>query len=881
MTEPHHVPPITGSVGSAADGGSYSLVAQDPHDHTQSCLPALPKITHQQAKHSTLWFLDRARISFSLSFEDLMIIVTMFVLFGDDIRILSFEKGADPTFEVFDSIALILFFLELALNSWAKTTIVNQPSKPLSWLGIPIEIPITIKGYLFDFYFWLDFLAAISMFPEVSWVAEPLGLTNLAGASTNIGATAKLGRVARMVRLVRLVKLYKAGAKRLELKKRAEELFDLAMHGVITKEEYDERMNEDTEKQSKVGAELSDTTTRRVIAIVLLMLSFVPLLTFFEDNRTPELMTKSIHTLNQHHNLEALQVAVDDAKTYLDTTTGSSLSENTRRYLLYLEIYPFYDGLCGDAVNDASLCVDRDGLWQTRLRDEEILGPLVYKSKSCCADDACSDQDATCYTKARFNLKVMMQDEAFLSIWTTVFVAIMLLVGAHTFQSDAERYVLGPIEEMMALVQRVSDDPNTPIESRKGGSGQYETRMIENAIKKITDLLRIGFGVAGSEIIRENLSTKGSNSGSDTIDLMTNPGKRIYSVFGFCMIEEFDHMTEKMGPDIMDFINDVASIVHDNVTAWGGQCNKNLGGSFLMTWKVPERRTMGQANVDVSRITGIREIADRALIGFIKVVADVNRDPRVMKYRKRPDLSIENEHTGQLVPFKLRMGFGLHVGWAIEGPVGSLQKVDATYLSPHVNMTARCETAAKQWEVQILCTEVFHACLSKKAQDCMRKLDRVSVKGSVQSMNMYTFDTFQDQPLPDKMNPMDTRRASEGYNPDETDLWDTDPDLLALRCHIADLPDAPPGEPSIMELHAKGVEKYLNGDWEGAKDHLQAVDRMVGERIKRFRSQDVPPDQIDVLGDGASRTLLKYMARRKWTAPEGWDPKKGRALTSK
>ena len=50
---------------------------------------------------------------------------------------------------------------------------------------------------------------------------------------------------------------------------------------------------------------------------------------------------------------------------------------------------------------------------------------------------------------------------------------------------------------------------------------------------------------------------------------------------------------------------------------------------------------------------------------------------------------------------KVRMGLGLHVGWAIEGPVGSMQKVDATYLSPHVNMTARCETAAKQWNVPV------------------------------------------------------------------------------------------------------------------------------------------------------------------------------------
>ena len=52
------------------------------------------------------------------------------------------------------------------------------------------------------------------------------------------------------------------------------------------------------------------------------------------------------------------------------------------------------------------------------------------------------------------------------------------------------------------------------------------------------------------------------------------------------------------------------------------------------------------------------------------------------------------------------MGFGLHAGWAIEGAVGSLQKVDATYLSPHVNMAARLETSSKQYGVPLLASQV-------------------------------------------------------------------------------------------------------------------------------------------------------------------------------
>ena len=36
--------------------------------------------------------------------------------------------------------------------------------------------------------------------------------------------------------------------------------------------------------------------------------------------------------------------------------------------------------------------------------------------------------------------------------------------------------------------------------------------------------------------------------------------------------------------------------------------------------------------------------------------------------------------------YRAKMGFGLHYGWAIEGAIGSNLKIDASYLSPDVNM---------------------------------------------------------------------------------------------------------------------------------------------------------------------------------------------------
>ena len=45
---------------------------------------------------------------------------------------------------------------------------------------------------------------------------------------------------------------------------------------------------------------------------------------------------------------------------------------------------------------------------------------------------------------------------------------------------------------------------------------------------------------------------------------------------------------------------------------------------------------------------------------------------------------------------------GLHIGWGIEGAIGSDFKIDASYLSPSVNMSARLEGSTKAFGVPML-----------------------------------------------------------------------------------------------------------------------------------------------------------------------------------
>ena len=69
------------------------------------------------------------------------------------------------------------------------------------------------------------------------------------------------------------------------------------------------------------------------------------------------------------------------------------------------------------------------------------------------------------------------------------------------------------------------------------------------------------------------------------------------------------------------------------------------------------------------------------------------RSEKVQSYYEAEDVK---EKLGEIIH---KMGFGIHVGWSIEGAVGSHHKIDATYLSPNVNISARLQSATNQYGV--------------------------------------------------------------------------------------------------------------------------------------------------------------------------------------
>lgn len=182
----------------------------------------------------------------------------------------------------------------------------------------------------------------------------------------------------------------------------------------------------------------------------------------------------------------------------------------------------------------------------------------------------------------------------------------------------------------------------------------------------------------------------------------------------------------------MQFVNQIADIVHTITDKCLGAANKNIGDAFLLVWKQPGWSRHKRLN-DLEKRIIVTSINDLALFCFLKIFAEINRNWSLLKYVNDPNI---HKRVGK--GYKVKMGFGLHYGWAIEGAIGSHHKVDVSYLSPNVNMSARLEAATKQYGIPILLSGEFVDLISPEMRVYTRQIDCVNVKGSVQPLRLYT-----------------------------------------------------------------------------------------------------------------------------------------------
>mmetsp|Transcript_32099 Transcript_32099/g.69908 ORF Transcript_32099/g.69908 Transcript_32099/m.69908 type:complete len:160 (-) Transcript_32099:284-763(-) len=149
------------------------------------------------------------------------------------------------------------------------------------------------------------------------------------------------------------------------------------------------------------------------------------------------------------------------------------------------------------------------------------------------------------------------------------------------------------------------------------------------------------------------------------------------------------------------------------------------------------------------------------------------------------------------------MGFGIHIGWGIEGAIGSNFKVDASYLSPHVNIAYKLNQATKLYDVPILMSEDMYDYLSPEAKKECRGIDKVYIKGSGGPKVLYTCDIdvsdYKEDPKEVELKSNEKKRLKISKRLTKEKLWEnilegkvkiselfsTDPDILMMKNNIS------------------------------------------------------------------------------------------------
>jgi class 3 adenylate cyclase len=796
--------------------------------------------------------------------------------------------------------------------------------------------------YFFGFYFWLDVLSTLSLLfdlPQVLKLLTPVGAGQttgtggtLAAAGTTAYAAAKVGQILRLVRLARM----------------------LSIDGAAPQDKASPRANSSGRQSgtggdgssSRLGGKLVDLTTRRVVIGVWCILLASPLfdIKFYPQGNPTSFEFGGLQVVHDTCAKCALNAVAATGAIPATSPVGlPSLNASAQStvpvcaascYAAMDQFVSHTSGLLRLTVLGTDVGTLRYSFpaLPSSLRSFEQLPVIVDGSKSVMnVTGANATTISTGSTSAIFDRAELYRLKAILGLCRIGFLATMLAAGVYSFTKDAERLVLRPIERMMRKVQDLGDNPllaATVIDtttaagtlgrhaSMSGRSSlaarlraramakaeNYETRLLESSVSKICSLMALGFGDAGAQIIAENMKSGGA------LNPMV-PGKKMCAIFGFCDIRNFTDATEELQEEVMEFVNTIARLVHTHVTSRGGSANKNIGDAFLLVWKFPTTGVAVTAE-DVDAVaagkpppggaavaSAISAVADNALASFVAVFASLRTSSMLARFNNHPGL---RARLGD--GYAVRMGFGLHVGWAIEGAIGSEYKVDASYLSPHVNIAARLEGATKQFGVPLLLSSHFANLLSADVRQQCRMVDRVALKGCRDPLHLYTFDADSDFLLPAQA-PTGTEGVtssvvsglgSTGSGTDSTLVVPTGSLVrgsgaangstggsAATANGAATIATLSPGAkellhapyvtsmrsslpPSFLASWRSAFEAYTAGRWGEARDVL--TQHTLSTRVAAGTERAAAAPVVD----GPSQALLEVMEKQGWKAPHGW-----------
>lgn len=461
--------------------------------------------------------------------------------------------------------------------------------------------------------------------------------------------------------------------------------------------------------ESQVGTAMRELTGQRVAIGIIVALVLTALFTYTERDATRPSTMIVLHTQTSFP---------DFANKSLTAARSSSIPD--------LYFYQFANGeqqffLVPD-IGDGAGLRNREKYQVTVTGGDggETIGVFAYKSER--------------------------QQEAIVSIVSTIFILLVWFFGVTAFAGPVMVLVVIPIERMVRLLGMLMVDPlgyestsrykrfmaeEDAISKNTRWSKEVlkgmETSFLMSTILRIGSLMKVGFGSAGVEIIRNNLE-KGQ---SKNMLMLSSQGSSVSCIFLFCDIRQFTDATECLQEEVFVFTNRIAAVVHSICHSYGGSANKNIGDAFLLSWLLDEDGS-AEAGIpgmsDDENFTAKHNQADKALLSVVKISMALHYDDFYLEDMtdgaREALLAKLSKRKGPVV----QMGCGLHAGKAVQGAIGSQRKIDATYVSEHVERAEFLESSTKKYGVKMLMSDSFHRLLHPSNRRRCRKIDQIMIQ---------------------------------------------------------------------------------------------------------------------------------------------------------
>ena len=519
------------------------------------------------------------------------------------------------------------------------------------------------------------------------------------------------------------------------------------------------------------------------------------------------------------------------------------------------------------------------------LREQE---KIIYSEKCYKLNNNSNINNCNVVVDYRYFNKI----NSLFSLIKIIIISLIIIFCMNWFQKDFCLMVLDPADAMIERVKLISNNPLRVIqeeeknelekaikigktlkeeENKKNNiccfkkkieepikENPLETELLEKTISKITGLLALSLGDAGTEIISQNINISGK------LNPMSS-GKKVCAIYAFCDVRNFTGLTEILQEKVMVFVNDIAEIIHQIAFEYGGSINKNIGDAFLLVWKFNKNFTYfskKNRELKVYNCEQINQICDMALISIIKMFAEIKKSEELEKFQNNFQLI---KKFGKNC---LKIGFGIHLGWSIEGAIGSNFKIDASYLSPNANMANTCEEKTKIYGGNIIMSDKFVENLSDETQKSLRIVD-IDRSGE-ETIGYYTLDfdteglfvergkkeiykTEKDIAEMKKIKRFQ-RRIARKKNieyataiPPKKYFWkdfnENNPDWKDMRLNYED--------DDFYKYYNDGFDEFQFGDWNKAKKLLT--------KTLELKDDDVP-----------SLRMMKIMKNYNYKKPNDW-----------